>query len=331
MDEEKSLWPGRIGLLLALIVATGLGLWLLPDAIRQHASELELGDYTGIATMLGERLAVIIAVVFLVLYIIFLRGWGLERSIIYLAVIVFVAVDADAAIIYATRVFDHERSFQFGQAVADVKTIVQNFDNPNYAEETLQARAANDARIIASIGTDEAARINGLRASYQSERSALILDGTLKPKALETARGIRTARARIAAARALVKKYRDAEQKVFAGTWSAVVHARVDDSVRAQMMAAFDRSLKQRSALSQKLWDCEDQSFVETDLLVQDLGKADWRAQGDVFLFTSQRDLNAFTAHVANLHKILLTERALEVESGDTIVMTVQNGLPGTD
>ena len=87
MDEEKSLWPGRIGLVFAIIIASSAGLWLLPDAIRQHASELQAGDYIGIATMLGGHLAAIVAVAFLVLYVLFLRGWYLERSLVYLLII----------------------------------------------------------------------------------------------------------------------------------------------------------------------------------------------------------------------------------------------------
>src|SRR5215469_5767859 len=103
MDEEKGRWPARAGLVVALVVATSAGLWLLPDAFRQHASELHAGSYAGIAIMLAVRLAAIIAVVFLLLYVLVLRGGGLDRSLSYLAIVALIAAGADAALVYATK------------------------------------------------------------------------------------------------------------------------------------------------------------------------------------------------------------------------------------
>jgi hypothetical protein len=332
VDEEKSLWPGRIGLLFALIIATGYGLWILPDAIREHASELHAGDYAGIAATIAEHLGVVLAIVFLLLYILFLRGATTERVVVYLLVLVVIAADVDAGIVFATKKAGHEQSFQYRQAVADVRTLVEQLGTPAETEESLRARAANDARTVAAISRDEAAQINRLRASYQSEVSALVLDGALKPRNLAADGGIKTAHARIAQMRASIKKYRDAEQKVFADTRSAVEHAQIDASVRQQMLAAFDRSLKQRAAVSRKSWDYEDAILAEADQMVHDLAhsQSDWRPQGDLFLFTSHRDLNTYNAHVAKIREITQTEQMLQAQTPDLTVTTVQYG-PSTN
>ena len=325
MDEEKSLWPGRIGLLFAVVIATGASLWLLPDAIRQHAAELHAGNFVGIAKALAGPLAGILAVVFLVLYVLFLRGATAERVLVYLMVLVVIAADVDAAIVFATKKAGHELSFQYRQAVADVRTLAEQFSTPADTEETLRARAANDARIVATIGRDEAARINSLRASYQSQIATLILDGTLKPKSLAADGGIKTARSRIAQTRVLIKKYREEEQKVFADTRAAVQRAPIDASVRPQMLAAFDRSLQERSANSRKLWDCEDAILAESDQLVHDLAnsQSDWRVQGNAFLFTSHHDLNTYRAHAEKIQEITQTERMLEAQSPDIAVTAI--------
>jgi hypothetical protein len=332
VEEEKSRWPARGGLLVAIAVAIGAGLWLLPDAIRQHASELHAGSYTGIATMLAERLAAIVGIVFLGLYVLVLRGWGLDRSLTYLAIIALIAAGADAAIVYATKTAGHERTFQYGQVVADLRNAVPRLDSEAYTPEQLRAReTSNDPRVVAKIGQDEAARINRLRFSYQSEISALGLGHALSPRALAEDGGTEVSRERIAQARALIKQHRDDEQKIFADTRLIVRRAQVDDSVRRQMLKAFDRSLSQRSTSSKSMWDCEDRILAEVDLLVQDLAhsRSHWRAQGNMFLFTSRRDLNTFNAHVTNIRLIAMNERQLELETGDTIVTAYQ--FPGAE
>ena len=337
MDEEKSHWPARAGLILAIVVASGAGLWLLPDAIHQHAAELQLGDFSGIATMLGVRLAAIVAIVFLVLYVLALRGWGLERGIIYLMVLAFVVADVDAAVVYATKTAGHERSFRFNtQAVADLKSAVQNFHgfgNQDASDEALRERAANDSRIIAGISANEAAQLTRVHEQYLLEVSRIIGTGLLKPSSLAETGGIQKAHARLLQARALVKKYRAAEQKVFADTRSIVRQAQVDQSVRAQMLAAFDRSLRQRSSVIQKLWDCEDQLFAESDQMVLDISHAqsEWRPRGDAFVFTSRHDLNLYDGHVRKLQEIVGTERILAAESPDIAVTTIQSRLPSTN
>lgn len=329
MDEEKSLWPARIGFALAVVAATGCSLWLLPDAIRQHASELHAGQYVGIAGTIAEHLAAIVAVTFVLLYVLFLRTSSAGRSLTYLLAIVFVVADVDAAIVYATKSAGHERTFQYAQALADVRKVVDdrlNSSSPEETEETLRARAANVSRTVATISRDEAARINALRASYQSEVFALVLSGTLKPKSLAADDGIKTARAHIAEVRELIKKYRSEEQKIFAETRSTVRRTQIDKSVRQQMLAAFERSLQQRETVSAKMWDCEDALLVESDHLVHDLANSQsaWHAQGNEFLFTSHRDLNAFRGHVQKIQEIQQNERMLTAESGDTVVTTVQ-------
>jgi hypothetical protein len=329
VDEEKSLWPARLGFVLAVVAATACSLWLLPDAIRQHASELHAGEYTGTAVTVAEHLAVIIAIAFALLYVLFLRTSSAGRSLTYLAAIVFVVADVDAAIVYATKSAGHERSFQYAQVPADIRKVVDdrlNNSSPDETQDTLRVRAANVSRTVATISRDEAARINNLRASYQSQALALVLNGTLKPKSLAADGGIKTARAHIAEVRELIKKYRSEEQKIFAETRSTVRHTPIDDSVRQQMLAAFERSLRQRETASAKMWDCEDALLVESDHLVHDLANSQsaWHAQGNEFLFTSHRDLNAFRSHVQKIQEIQQNERMLTAESGDTVVTTVQ-------
>jgi hypothetical protein len=326
VDEERSSWPGRVGLLLAVIIATGASLWFLPDVIRQHAAELHARDYVPFAETMGAHLAVIIAIAFAVLYVLFLRGWGLERPLVYLFVIFFIAADVDAGIVYATISAGHEQSFQYGQAVADVRTVIDHYTASTDSEETLQARAANDSRIIAGISTNEAAQLNRVRAAYQMQISTLILDGSLKPQGLAAHGGLKKAREHIAQARALITKSRDEEEKVFADTRSMVSHAQIDESVRTRTVAAFNHSLQQREALSTKVWGYEDAILAEADLMVQDLAnsQSDWRAQGDAILFASRHDLSAYRAHIAKIREISQTERLLVAQSGDTVVTTVQ-------
>jgi hypothetical protein len=326
MDEEKSLWPARFGLLFAIVISTGYGLWILPDAIRQHASELHAGDYVGIAETIGEHLGAVLAIVFLLLYVLFLRGATAERILIYLLVLVVIAADVDAGIVFATRKAGHEQSFQYRQAVTDVRALVEHLNALGDTEEAVQARAANAAHVVATIGRDEAAQINRLRASYQSEVSALILEGALKPKSLAADGGIKNAHLRIAQVRASIKTYRDTEQKIFADTRTAVQRAQIDASIRQEMLAAFDRSLRQRSAVSRKLWDYEDAILAEADQMVHDLAKSDWRAQGEAFVFASHHDLNTYNAHVQKIREITQTEQILQAESPDITVTTVQYG-----
>jgi len=330
MDEEKSPWPGRIGLLLAVIVATCLSLWLLPDTIRQNASALHDNDYASIAGAVTGHVVVSVAIAFFFLYFLFLRPSGGGHTVGDLLIIILVVADVDAAVVYAAKSAGHERNFQYSQIVPDLQRLVGNFSvTQGETEDVLRARAANDARIVSGISINEAAQINRLRASYQAEMSALVLDGALKPKSLAADGGTKTARERIAQARALIRKYRDAEQKVFADTRALVRQAQVDESVRAQMMAAFDRSLRQRSAASEKLWDCEDAILAESDSTVHDLAnsRSDWHAEGAVFMFTSHHDLNVYRAHVEKIHALAENERMLEAEAGDTVVTTVQSGL----
>jgi hypothetical protein len=333
VDEEKSLWPGRIGLLFAVVIATGCSLWLLPDAIRQHASELHAGDYAGIAKTMAEYLAAILAITFLVLYVLFLRGANADRVLVYLLIIVVVAADVDAGIVFATAKAGHEQSFQYRQAVADVRNLVDQLSTPADTAETLQARAANDARIAATISRDETARINILRASYKSEASTFILEGTLGPNSLATDAGIKAAHARIAQLRASIKKYRAEEQQIFADTRLAVQRAPIEDSVRPQMLTAFDRSLRRRADISQKSWDCEDQILAESDQMVRDLAhsQSDWHPQGNIFRFTSHHDLNTYRTHVEKIGEITQTEHVLQAQFPDITVTTVQYGPTNTN
>jgi hypothetical protein len=325
VDDEKSLWPARIGLALAIAVAMAASLWMLPDAIRQHASELHAGVYTGIARTVATDVAVIIAVVFLLLYVTLLRGFGAGRSLTYLVAIIFVVADTNAAIVYATRTAGHERSFQFGRALADVETMVNRQNAPEDTPETLQARANNVSRTVAALSQNEAAQINRVRASYQAQVFELVLSGALKPRALSADGGIKTARAHIAQARALIEKSRDEEQKIFAQTRSTVRHTPIDETMRPQLLAAFERSLQQRSTLSKKMWDYEAAALDEADQMVRDLAKSqsDWTARGDEFLFTSHSALNTYRAHVAKLQEIQQNENAAIAETGDTVVTTV--------
>lgn len=330
MDEEKSLWPARVGLALTLAAATAASLWLLQDAIRQHASELHAGDFMGIARAFGPYLAGIIVAAFALLYVALLRGFGAGRAIAYLLAIIVVVADVDAAVVYATKVAGHEKSFQLAQAATDVESLINRQTAPEESAESLRARAANDARIVAAISQNEAAQINRLRASYQAEMAALIGSGVLSPRALaDDVGGIKRAHAHIAQARAAIKKYRDAEQKIFADTRTIVRQAQVDASVRAQLLAAFERSLTQRSSVSVKMWGCEDQILVEADAMVRDLAnsQSSWRADGNVFLFSSHHDLNTYRAHLEKIHAIEQNEQMLTAESGDTVVTTVQYGL----
>ena len=326
MDEERSSWPGRVGLLLAVVISTGASLWFLPDAIRQHAAELHARDYLPFAETMGAHLAVIIAIAFAVLYVLFLRGWGMERPLVFLFVIFFIAADVDAGIVYATLSAGHERSFQYGQAVADVRAVIEHYTASTESDDTARERAANDSRIIAGISTNEAAQLNRVREAYQMEISMTLLDGTLKPRSLSSVGGTKKALARIAEARTLVKKYRDQEQKVYADTRSMVQRAQIDESVKPRMLAAFNRSLQDREALSAKVWGYEDALLAEADQMVRDLGNADsgWRADQDTFVFTSHHDLNTYRAHVQKIRELSRAEQMLIAQTGDTVVTTVQ-------
>ena len=211
-----------------------------------------------------------------------------------------------------------------------MRNLVQNFHGfgNQDSDETLRARAANDLRIVAGIGADEAAQLTRLHESYLLEISGIIGEGLLKPKSLAADGGTKKAHVRLVQARALVKKCRDAEQKIFADTRSIVRQAQVDEFGPAQMLAAFDRSLQQRAAVSQKLWDCEDQLFAEADQMVLDIANAqsEWRPKGDAFVFTNRHDLNVYNAHAAKIQKITETERILAAETPDIAVTTVQSG-----
>ena len=327
MDEEKSLWPGRIGLVIATIAAV---IWsivgALPDVIKQYAPDVRAGDYAPLAGALTGHTMVIAVVVFAILYVLLLRGSDASRGVRYFLTIFFITIAVDAGLIAAAKNIAAQHDVQYRQALADMGRMMQLSKSKNDEVSGFQIHATGDAGVIAAITKNEISTMVRLRNEYQTKVHALGLRSALAPASLATDGGPKEARMRIVAARALVKTYRDAELKALADAQSAIANARLPASEKEQVLAGFDRSVKNERPMLEEMWDDEDGMLAESDAMTHDLAQANWKARGAGFVFSSRRDLETYQAHQQKIHQLAQDERDTVARLQANATVKIPNG-----
>lgn len=331
--EEGSAWPKRIGLVIATIAVVLWSLTGLANVIKQYASDLHKGIYAGFSGAITGHVIFDTVIVFVALYIFFLRDSDFGRCLRYFVTIALIAIVIDLGITFAVTKAVDQRNAQYVAALTDIKnTLALSKFGSSYIAK-YQVTASDDAGQVAMIDRNQTAQLVRLRDGYHAEIQALSLHSVLNPSSLAADGGLEKARTRIALAREIVKKYREAELKVLANTRSAIVSALKSSPDKQKILDGYDKSVQQSALILREYWDCEDQILVETNEMVHDLDHsvAAWTARGKMIIFLSHEDLAAFNKHHQKIREIGMREQELIARARLNTFTVIQNAPAQTD
>lgn len=323
-DNEEREGPLRIFVvLLATLAAVGISLWRLlanPDALPQltYQSPIETWVY------LGGQSTVITLAVFVVLYLVYLRGRTDDRSLVYFLIMLAAVFVADVSVI---------GYFQFRVVANSIDIVRVNAQNRYLEDQTSRVMAyirdPGDAPIgTTGAATGEMAEVDRLllelaksaqvdAMEFRMQIKALDYPAFALPARLAADRGLVHTRAKLKTARALLKTYR-AQIALLVGNFPLkIAHAELSADLRDRFGVIYETQLTQQSPLRERFLDCADGVYAELDAMAADLAHAHgrWTVDGTIVRFSDPRDLEAYRRHGDAIRDFEAEERAIVAQT----------------
>jgi hypothetical protein len=157
-------------------------------------------------------------------------------------------------------------------------------------------------------------RIAADTRAYQRDIEASGVVSVLTDPGMRTRAGLPAARAKVAAAGALVDRYRQLIASRYAGLPRQIEHADLSPHMRAQMSAGLERNMTRAQDYWRRLWEYERQVITAYGAMLDILERSRWTRRGDLYTFTATADSAAFNRHADELERIGQAEEALDAE-----------------
>lgn len=153
--------------------------------------------------------------------------------------------------------------------------------------------------------------------AYQRDLEATGLAGIFADPAMQSRAGIPAARAKLAAASAVVERYSRLSASRYDALPRQIEHADLSPRTRAEVIAGFERSHAQSQEYWRRMWGYEREAVATYGTMLDILERARWTRRGQRFTFVATADSVAFNRQSGELDRIVAAEEALDAAQRD--------------
>jgi hypothetical protein len=143
------------------------------------------------------------------------------------------------------------------------------------------------------------------KRNYEREIAASGFAEILAPAVIEHPTGYGEARRRLAAARAIVHRYRALHLSRIEEMADRIRGSDMSAGAKQQALDGFNRGVSGSLPRGERMWALELAVVDAFDGAIDVLERGHWQRQGDRFLFSREADLNAFNARMAQVETIV--------------------------
>jgi len=245
--------------------------------------------------------------------------WAPQRGPIYFVILLGIAFWAEVAVVVVdapVRILPPVNDrVQGGVALRGIRAAVTEARNAQHGGPSVDVRptARGDAGVVEGAAKQLLAQVVADQKSYLAEISALGYPGFMAPERLAADRGLRTTRARLSQAQAIIQKYRALHGARLRGYRDGINQSSLSEPTKQQLVSQLDADYSARMAETDRLWDLEAQMFGEYQQAVEGLARAEgrWTARGHALVFYDHADLVAYNSHIQRAKSDAQAESAL--------------------
>jgi hypothetical protein len=308
-DEPKTVW----GLLVACAGAALITLFELPGAIRDCAPYYRHAEWAAMAGAITV-LALIGAVIpWAILYFAYLRRRASANGPAYFLILYVLCFALDAGAIALVMQAGQANDAQMRIASQEVVRAMTTVMNTKDGQIDMTIKATGEAGEVERVSKTLLAQFVARKAAYQAQMETLGIRTIMLPSNLAADRGLVHTRARLKAARAVLKDYSQVLESMRVDMHAQIAVAKLSDEMKKGMLSGIDSTMAQE----QGDWEAEIRNeddilseFQEmTDTLAHPRGR--WTVKGNVVEFTNGADLAAYRKHVDAVHAYQAQERVV--------------------
>jgi hypothetical protein len=174
--------------------------------------------------------------------------------------------------------------------------------------------ATGEVGEVERISLDFIQQIAADARAYQREIDASGLTTLFTDPAMRSRAGLPAARAKVAAARALIQRYSRLSGLRFDGLLRRVEHAPISPAMKAGMMEGIRRNMAPTRDYWRRMWAYETEAVGAYDTMLAILERSRWTRRGTQFIFAAGADSTAFNRQNSELDRIVAAQDALDVE-----------------
>ncbi len=171
--------------------------------------------------------------------------------------------------------------------------------------------ATGDAGTIERLTLDLFRRVAEDKRNYEREIAESGLAEILTPAVTNPRSGYGEARRRLAAARAIVHRYRALHMSRIEEMADGIRASDMSGQSKREALDGFDRALSGSRPRGERLWALELAVVDEFEGAIDVLERGDWERQGSQFLFTRTADMDAFNARMAAVERIVAEQQEI--------------------
>ncbi len=271
-----------------------------------------------VAILIGG--AVTAALVWVVLYLTFIRGRVPEYSLGYFLILfaAIAVIDGGMVLIgvagHPVRLQSAPSSIQDQtRTLEEIPQLVQVAYSPHGGVYRINSRSTGPGGEVARAALEWMKAVSGSHDLYQSDLRALNPDSYMQARPLAAPGGLASARAMLAKMRDSAARRRAEEAAATAKFRAVLAGSGVDPAIKGQMFAAFDSSVARERVTQDAIYADDEGVAAEYAAILARLAHpaSVWYLNGNRIGFTDPSDLAAFKAHIARASQYAAAKRAL--------------------
>jgi hypothetical protein len=328
-DEPRgnAIWE----LFFAIVIAIVWTLYDLSGDLVTLVKQMSNGEADYAYGRITGASVIVVVIVWAVLYFTAVRRRAPGRGPLYFLVILGVTLAADIGVVQLVQSAANSNDNQFKTMASDLRATFGAINDKSTASAVdTPVNAQGDAGVLERTAKSFVAIRLTDRQNYAAELKALGYPDFLSPHNLAADKHMVATRAKLAQARAIVKKYAALTEARFPAFHTAIQKLPVNEALKRQFLSGFDDSVAREKPQRDRLWVLEDSILAEREkiaALMAHPGKP-WVVRGKMILFGSNADLAAYNAHIAAINAMRNEELSLRANAQQTLNNDMQRVPP---
>jgi hypothetical protein len=315
MDEENRPRAGSVAALIAAIIAGGI--WAIVStvgdgSITQAARRGDLASALGGA--LGHAI-VIAAILFGVIYLIFLRGRATGRGWMYFLILAAGVATIDLGVVLWAKHAGQSREAGFAVESREISRVKQALQDPGMPPIDMHIYGTGDAAVFERDFKDYAVKAQAAERAYGEALTANDKGHLLGIANLSKADAVPRSQASLAAMRSALAQFRAQLASLGQAVRARIAAEKVDAREKADFLRGFDRSIARDKPMSDRLFDAQDKTFQDMQAAFGVLARRHWSVTAGKVMFSRAADRDAYNAAILTVRADEQARMALAASS----------------
>lgn len=262
--------------------------------------------------------------IFGVFYYLLLRKQGRKAAAVSFVAIYLAAIFG--GVIAATR-----QREQLAQAIGSIeKQYSRMVDSPTDQSEipkSAEVRSNTGQLSRGTVGEFERFtkefmdQLVAQRNDYMLELNAIGWDSILEPPRYQIDKALSEKRMKINKGKEIVRKYRARTNALMQTTRSKIDDLEISPSLKRDMIAGFDRGMKNTQSRIDRVWVLEEMTVAEVEGIINLLSarRGSWTVIGKKILFDNDDDLRRYNRYLANIRQYEVEQEKIQKQGIDSV------------